>query len=100
MAASPTAPPGACPRGPLGGVALGDGRQKMTGSPDGSGEAPTGRAVRLSRSPGGRHRILGVRLTEEEESQIRRRADEGGPSAQRVLGEGAVARSAAGRESV
>src|ERR1035437_1638519 len=94
MAASPTAPPGSCPRGPLGVVALGDGKQKMTGSPDGSGEVPTGRAVRMSRSPGGRHRILGVRLTEEEESQIRRRADECGLSAQRFLVEAAMSGSA------
>src|SRR5664280_378293 len=66
----------------------------MTGSPDGSGEEPTGRAVRMSRSPGGRHRILGVRLTEEEESQIRRRADECGLSAQRFLVEAAMSGSA------
>ena len=66
----------------------------MTGSPDGSGEVPTGRAVRMSRSPGGRHRILGVRLTEEEESQIRRRADQCGLSAQRFLVEAAMSGSA------
>ena len=66
----------------------------MTGSPDGSGEVPTGRAVRMSRSPGGRHRILGVRLTQEEESQIRRRADECGLSAQRFLVEAAMSGSA------
>ena len=94
MAAWPLASPGSCPRGPLGVVALGDGKQKMTGSPDGSGEVPTGRAVRMSRSPGGRHRILGVRLTEEEESQIRRRADECGLSAQRFLVEAAMSGSA------
>ena len=35
----------------------------------------TERTIRMRRSPGGRHRFLGVRLTEEEERQIRHRAE-------------------------
>jgi hypothetical protein len=95
MAALPLAPPEPCPRGPLGVAALADGKQPVTGSPDGLGEVSTGRTVRMSRSPGGRHRILGVRLTEEEEHQIRRRAEESGVSAQRFLVEAAMSGSAA-----
>jgi hypothetical protein len=50
--------------------------------------------VRMRRSPGGRHRQLGVRLTEEEERLIRNRAEEAGLSAQRLLVEAALSGSA------
>jgi uncharacterized protein (DUF1778 family) len=53
------------------------------------------KAIRMRRSPGGRHRLLGVRLTEEEERQIRHRANGAGVSAQRFLVEAALSGSAA-----
>jgi uncharacterized protein (DUF1778 family) len=53
------------------------------------------RAIRMRRTPGGRHRLLGVRLTEEEERQIRHRAERAGLSAQRFVVESALSGSAA-----
>ena len=49
----------------------------------------------MRRSPGGRQSRLNVRLTEEEECQIRLRADECGLSAQRFLIEAAMSGTAA-----
>jgi hypothetical protein len=43
------------------------------------------KAIRMRRSPGGRHRFLGVRLTEVEERQIRHLAEKVGLSAQRFV---------------
>jgi uncharacterized protein (DUF1778 family) len=54
----------------------------------------TGRSARMRRSPGGRHQRLVVRLTEEEERQIRDRADDKGLSAQRFVIEAALSGSA------
>ena len=48
----------------------------------------------MRRTPGGRHQRLVVRLTEEEERQIRHRADEKGLSAQRFVIEAALSGSA------
>jgi uncharacterized protein (DUF1778 family) len=48
----------------------------------------------MRRSPGGRHQRLVVRLTEEEERQIRHRAGEKGLSAQRFVIEAALSGSA------
>ena len=49
------------------------------------------KVIRMRRSPGGRHRLLGVRLTEVEERQIRHLAEKAGLSAQRICrGSGAV----------
>jgi uncharacterized protein (DUF1778 family) len=50
--------------------------------------------VRMRRSPGGRHRLLGVRLTEEEERRIRQQAEGAGLSAQRFVVEAALSGSA------
>jgi uncharacterized protein (DUF1778 family) len=49
----------------------------------------------MKRSPGGRQSRLNVRLTEEEEGEIRRRADQCGLSAQRFLVEAAMSGTAA-----
>ena len=49
----------------------------------------------MRRSPGGRQSRLNVRLTEEEECQIRLRADQCGLSAQRFLIEAAMSGTAA-----
>ena len=48
----------------------------------------------MRRTPGGRHQRLVVRLTEEEERQIRHRADDKGLSAQRFVIEAALSGSA------
>jgi uncharacterized protein (DUF1778 family) len=48
----------------------------------------------MRRTPGGRHQRLVVRLTEEEERQIRHRADAKGLSAQRFVIEAALSGSA------
>jgi uncharacterized protein (DUF1778 family) len=60
----------------------------------GSEGSVTGRSARMRRAPGGRHQRLVVRLTEEEERQIRQRADEKGLSAQRFVIEAALSGSA------
>jgi len=49
----------------------------------------------MRRSPGGRHRFLGVRLTEVEERQIRHLSEKVGLSAQRFVVEAALSGSAA-----
>jgi uncharacterized protein (DUF1778 family) len=48
----------------------------------------------MRRTPGGRHQCLVVRLTDEEEGQIRHRADAKGLSAQRFVIEAALSGSA------
>ena len=60
----------------------------------GSEESIGGRAARMRRTPGGRHQRLVVRLTEDEERQIRQRADAKGLSAQRFVIEAALSGSA------
>ena len=94
MAAWPLAPPGPCPRAVLGVAALADRKQPVTESEFASEVTMSTKAIRMRRSPGGRHRLLGVRLTEEEERQIRQRAEEAGLSAQRFLVEAALLGSA------
>ncbi len=54
----------------------------------------TGSAARMRRSPGGRSRVLFVRLTEEEDRQIRDLAAKAGLSGQRFLVEAALSGSA------
>ena len=95
MAALPVAPLGSCPRGVLGVAALADRKRPVTeGDTESAGTAST-KAIRMRRSPGGRHRFLGVRLTEEEERQIRHLAEKVGLSAQRFVVEAALSGSAA-----
>jgi uncharacterized protein (DUF1778 family) len=59
------------------------------------GLAASTKPVRMRRSPGGRHRFLGVRLTEDEDRQIRHLAEKVGLSAQRFVVEAALSGSAA-----
>jgi len=54
----------------------------------------SGSAIRMRRAPGGRPSRLNLRLTEEEERQIRRLAEGCGLSAPRYLIEAGLARSA------
>ena len=94
MAAWPLAPVGSCPRGKLGVAALAYRKQPVTESDTASDVTASTKPVRMRRSPGGRHRLLGVRLTEEEDRQIRHRADGAGLSAQRFVVEAALSGSA------
>jgi uncharacterized protein (DUF1778 family) len=95
MAALPVAPLGSCPRVLLGVAALADRKQPVTESDTEWGLAASTKPVRMRRSPGGRHRFLGVRLTEVEERQIRHLAEKVGLSAQRFVVEAALSGSAA-----
>jgi uncharacterized protein (DUF1778 family) len=95
MVALPVAPPGSYPRVVLGVAALADRKQPVTESETASEGTTSTKAIRMRRSPGGRHRFLGVRLTEVEERQIRRLAEKVGLSAQRFVVEAALSGSAA-----
>ena len=95
MAALPVVPLRSCPRGFLGVAALADRKQPVTESDSESAVTARTKPVRMKRSPGGRHRFLGVRLTEVEERQIRRLAEKVGLSAQRFVVEAALSGSAA-----
>jgi uncharacterized protein (DUF1778 family) len=95
MAALPVAPLGSCPRAVLGVAALADRKQPVTESDTELAVTARTKPVRMRRSPGGRHRLLGVRLTEEEEGQIRHRAAGAGLSAQRFVVEAALSGSTA-----
>jgi uncharacterized protein (DUF1778 family) len=95
MAALPVAPDGFSPRAGLGVAALGNRKQPVTESDIELAVTARTKSVRMRRSPGGRHRLLGVRLTEEEERQIRHRAQGAGLSAQRFVVEAALSGSTA-----
>jgi len=80
-------------RGPLGVAALGE--MKPVDEPDEeSKSSPAERMASMRRSPGGRTRVIYVRVTEEEDREIRRRAVKHRRSAQRFLIETALSGSA------
>jgi hypothetical protein len=66
----------------------------MTETAGDSVRATTGSAARMRRSPGGRSRVLYVRLTEGEDRKVRDRAAKAGLSGQRFLVEAALSGSA------
>jgi uncharacterized protein (DUF1778 family) len=92
--ALPLALPRTCLRGPLGVAALGEMNQFMSESGDENESSPTERVARMNRSPGGRSRVIFVRVTEDEDLEIRRRAAKHRRSAQRFLIETALSGSA------
>jgi len=78
-----------CPRDPLGGAALG--QMKPVDEPDEeTTSSPAERMAPMRRAPGGRTRVIYVRVTEEEDREIRRRAVKHRRSAQRFLIETAL----------
>jgi hypothetical protein len=93
--ARPLAPPRICPRGVLDGAALGEMKTPVV---DASGDEnvpiPAEHEIRMRRAPGGRLRVIYVRVTEEEDAEIRRRAIMHRRSAQRFLIETALSGSA------
>ena len=73
MSAWPLASLETCPRDPLGGAALGE--VKPVGEPEEETKSsPAERMAPMRRAPGGRTRVIYVRVTEEEDREIRRRA--------------------------
>jgi hypothetical protein len=90
----PLAPPETCPRGPLGVAALASMRPPVDEPGDGSEKWPAERKARMRRAPGGRTRVIYVRVTEDEDREIRRRAGDHRRSAQRFLIETALSGSA------
>ena len=68
----------------------------MAEAEGGEFEAPSRKTARMRRAPGGRHLMLGVRLTVGEDGEVRRRAAEQGLSPQRFLIEAGLSGSAAG----
>jgi hypothetical protein len=91
--ARPASQPRICPRGALGVAALGHMKPQVDRSGDENLAVES--MARMSRAPGGRSRVIYVRVTEEEDCQIRRRALEHRQSAQRFLIETALSGSAA-----
>ena len=88
-------PAGPCPRGSLGVAALAAMNEALaTESSDSVLPLAGGTVVRMRRAPGGRQGRLNLRLTDEEERQIRQRAEGCGLSAQRYLIEAGLSRSA------
>jgi len=82
-----------CPRDPLGGAALG--QMKPVDEPDEESKSSSAeRMAPMRRAPGGRTRVIYVRVTEEEDREIRRRAVKHRRSAQRFLIETALSGSA------
>ena len=75
-------------------AALAEMKRSVTDTAGDSVRATTGSAARMRRSPGGRSRVLYVRLTEEEDRQVRDRAAKAGLSGQRFLVEAALSGSA------
>jgi len=75
-------------------AALAEMKRSVTDTAGDSVRATTGSAARMRRSPGGRSRVLYVRLTEEEDRQVRDRAAQAGLSGQRFLVEAALSGSA------
>ena len=69
--------------------------EPMAATSDGfAGKSGGGTVVRMRRAPGGRRGRLNLRLTDEEERQIRHHAEECGLSAPRYLIEAGLSRSA------
>jgi hypothetical protein len=75
-------------------AALAEMKRSVTETAGDSVNATTGSAARMRRSPGGRSRVLYVRLTEEEDRQVRDRAAKAGLSGQRFLVEATLSGSA------
>ena len=75
-------------------AALAETKRSVTDTAGDSVRATTGSAARMRRSPGGRSRVLYVRLTEDEDRQVRDRAAKAGLSGQRFLIEAALSGSA------
>jgi len=94
VSAWPLASLGTCPRDPLGVAALGEMMFPVAEPDDESKRSPAERMARMNRSPGGRTRVIYVRVTEEEDREIRRRAVKHCRSAQRFLIETALSGSA------
>ena len=94
VAASPLALSGTCPRGLLVVAALADMKRSVSEPADDNVKVPPGTAARMRRSPGGRSRVLYVRLTEEEDREVRDRAAKAGLSGPRFLVETALSGSA------
>ena len=88
----PLASPRIGPRDPLGGAALG--HMKPPADESGDENVTPERMARMNRSPGGRSKVIYVRVTEEEDREIRRRAVKHRRSAQRFLIETALSGSA------
>jgi uncharacterized protein (DUF1778 family) len=90
----PLAPPRICPRGVLGGAALGEMKTPVVdASEDENVPIPAEYQIRMRRAPGGRRRVIYVRVTEDEDREIRRRAIMQRRSAQRFLIETALSGS-------
>jgi uncharacterized protein (DUF1778 family) len=91
----PSAPPRICPRGVLGGAALGEMKTSAVNtSGDENVPKPAEYQIRMRRTPGGRSRVIYVRVTEDEDREIRRRAMMQRRSAPRFLIESALSGSA------
>jgi uncharacterized protein (DUF1778 family) len=90
-----SARPRICPRGVLGGAALGEMKPPVVDtSGDENMPIPAEYQTRMRRAPGGRSRVIYVRVTEDEDREIRRRAVMNHESAQRFLIETALSGSA------
>jgi LPS sulfotransferase NodH len=89
----PLASLGTCPRDPLGGAALGE-MKPVDESDEETKSSPAERMAPMRRALGGRTRVIYVRVTEEEDREIRRRAVKHRRSAQRFLIETALSGSA------
>ena len=90
----PLASLGICPRDALGVAALGEMMLPAAEPADESKRPPAERMAPMRRSPGGRTRVIYVRVTEEEDREVRRRAVKHRRSAQRFLIETALSGSA------
>jgi len=84
------------PRGPLGVAALAEVKQPETETGSDDNELIPAKGIRMRRSLGGRSHVLYVRLTDDEDRQIRYRAAQRGFSAQRFVVEAALSGSAEG----
>jgi hypothetical protein len=84
VSALPLASLGTCPRDPLGGAALGE-MKPVDEQDEETKNSPAERMAPMRRAPGGRTRVIYVRVTEEEDREIRRRAVKHRRSAQRFL---------------
>jgi hypothetical protein len=94
MGALPLAPRPICPRGALGVAALAEVKHPETETGSDRNELTPAKAIRMRRSLGGRSNVLYVRLTDDEDRQIRHRAAQQGFSAQRFVVEAALSGSA------
>ena len=90
------APHPTCPRGALGVAALAEVKQPETEAGSDDDELIPAKRIRMRRSLGGRSHVLYVRLTDDEDRQIRYRAAQRGFSAQRFVVEAALSGSAQG----